>query len=141
MMMTMMLGELHLKKMEDEEEAISTPSLKVRIRRKHSKRSATETLLDYIEKGKKKKEISFDLVTGAKKKQRNRKRVNRVNSEEAILVEKKLVRSLMDYRKTFSGRASVQMKVLVMFRSVTRVVHDDNEGDGGALSLTLTNEE
>ena len=80
MMMTMMLGELHLKKMEDEEEAMSTPSLKVRIRRKHSKRSATETLLDYIEKGKKKKEISFDLVTGAKKKQRNRKRVN---SEEA----------------------------------------------------------
>ena len=61
-------------------------------------------MLDYIEKGKKKKkEVSFDLLTGTKTKRGNRKRANGVNSEEAILVEEKLVHSLMDYRKTFSG--------------------------------------
>ena len=94
---------------EDEEEAVVVAAALSSKVKKGRKRNSTETLLDYIEKGKKKKkEVSFDLLTGTKKKRHNRKRANGVNSKEAILVEEKLVCSLMDYRKTFPGQASVQ---------------------------------
>ena len=73
-------------------------------------KNPTETLLDYINVGQKKgkkKEVSFELAI--KKKKRKSKKLNGLSGEEANLIEEKLVRSLMDYRHTFQGHATVQL--------------------------------
>lgn len=82
---------------------------------RHSKKSkkgknATETLLDYINVGHKKgkkKEVSFELAI-KKKKRKSNKKLNGLTGEEASLIEENVVRSLMDYRRAFPGRATVQ---------------------------------
>ena len=73
-------------------------------------KNPTETLLDYINVGQKKgekKEVSFELAI--KKKKRKSKKLNGLSGEEANLIEEKLVRGLMDYRRAFPGRATVQL--------------------------------
>ena len=82
---------------------------------RHNKKSkkvknATETLLDYINVGHKKgkkKEVSFELAI-KKKKRKSNKKLNGLTGEEASLIEENVVRSLMDYRRAFPGRATVQ---------------------------------
>ena len=81
-------------------------------RNKKSKKvkNATETLLDYINVGHKKgkkKEVSFELAI-KKKKRKSNKKLNGLSGEEASLIEENVVRSLMDYRRAFPGRATVQ---------------------------------
>ena len=81
-------------------------------RNKKSKKvkNATETLLDYINVGHKKgkkKEVSFELAI-KKKKRKSNKKLNGLTGEEANLIEENVVRSLMDYRRAFPGRATVQ---------------------------------
>ena len=81
-------------------------------RNKKSKKvkNATETLLDYINVGHKKgkkKEVSFELAI-KKKKRKSNKKLNGLTGEEANLIEENVVCSLMDYRRAFPGRATVQ---------------------------------
>ena len=73
-------------------------------------KNVTETLLDYINVGHKKgkkKEVSFELAI-KKKKRKSNKKLNGLTGEEASLIEENVVRSLMDYRRAFPGRATVQ---------------------------------
>ena len=55
----------------------------------------------------KKKEVLFELAI--QKKKHKSKKLNGLSGEEANLIEEKLVRSLMDYRCTFPGHATVQL--------------------------------
>ena len=55
----------------------------------------------------KRKEVSFELAI--KKKKHKSKKLSRLSGEEANLIKEKLVPSLMDYRCTFPGHATMQV--------------------------------
>lgn len=103
----------------DEEEMKMMSKFKNKDEKKKNKRNAknirTETLLNYLNEAAvsssgKKHQGSLEL--GKRKKRKYNRKTSSLTNEEADLVEERLLRSLLEYKKSFPTRSSIQFFLL-----------------------------